>query len=137
MYENFLIKLDQKVNAYSKKNNRHSSRFIGEDMYPQFATGGSWKTQHVNGNIYTKCGDIWLNTTSYRILNNSRFGIFSINKVLYIESITVSSPTIIRIADTLLDVSPENEYNLIVFPMDDYEVFEDDIYVEFILRELL
>lgn len=136
MYESFLLKLDQEVNGLKKKNYRNSPRFIGEDMYPQFNTCGSWRTQVFDNRVYFKSGDLWLSQDIFRIFTDSTTGIFSISKMFYIESITVSSSCRLRIADTTLDIDNKNDYHIIVYPYDDYEL-EKDVYIEFMMRELL
>jgi predicted S18 family serine protease len=135
MYENFLISLDKKVDNVRKYNNLHSSRFLGEDMYPQVANGGSWKSQSYDDRIYLHFGELWVSQDVFRIVSNTS-GIFSISTMMYIESIYSSQPCRLRISDTILELNNEIDYNLVVYPFDDFESL-DSVYVEFITREIL
>lgn len=140
MFEQYLEHLGNRVVELDKKTNRHSKRFIGEDMYPQFQTHRGWDSQTVNDRIYIRYGDFWASQETYKFISVSHSHILTLSSCIYIIGIHASvSAFRIKLGQSELDIC-ENDGNInyILYPGEGYEVYSDKpLTIEIIYRELL
>jgi len=137
MYERYLETLGNKLERVDKKHSLHASRFVGQDMYPQIDTAHGWKMQTVNGRDYIRSGELWVSRELFKIVvSDAKRFMICVGSMCLVESIIASEPCRLQISDTILDIEPGNDYNIIAYPLDVFTLVGDAV-IEINYRELL
>lgn len=143
MLETIISDLYHNVKKIEKNNNRNSTRFIGQDMYPQICTGGSWISQQVDNELFYRSGDIWLSAQRYKIISSEWRKILTLSSCIFVESIFINIETFhLKLGDIELDIKDKKSYYMdiqrILYPGDGYEIISEDYFtIEINFRELL
>lgn len=141
--EQIISQLYTDVKKNQKTHSRHSSRFVGLDMYPQVCTGRSWQSQNVDNEIYYIEGDIWVSSHKYKVITSERKKILTLSKCILVESFLINIPTFkLKLGEFEIDIEDKNEYDKniqrILYPNEGYEIFtKEEFTIEINFRELL
>ncbi len=146
MYEQYLTNLGNTIERIDRKTNRHSTRFVGQDMYPQFQTGNGWQSQSVDGRIYILVGDLWCSQETYKFISTAKSHVLTLSSMICIVGVSLQVPTFnnttLILGQAILDLSNNVGYdidiNQILYPGEGYSVLADsDLTIEITYRELL
>lgn len=140
MFEQYLEHLGNRVTELDKKHNRHSPRFVGYDMYPQFQSNRGWSSQTVDDRIYISYGDFWVSQETYKFISCAPKHILTLSSCIYIIGIYAEVSTFsITLGQTKLDIDKNSaNINYILYPGEGYEIETDTPFtIEINYRELL
>lgn len=143
MIENIITDLFNNVKRIEKTNSKHSNRFIGQDMYPQIDTGGSWKSQIVGNDLFYHYGDIWLSAQKFKVISSEWQKVLTLSSCIFVESVYIDIDNFtFKLGDLTLDIKDKKDYYIdvqrILYPGDGYEVISDKYFtIELNYRELL
>ena len=143
MIENIISDLFSNVKRIEKNSNRQSSRFVGQDMYPQVGTGGNWHSQIVGGDLFYHVGDIWLSAQRFKVVSSEWQKILTLSSCILVESVYIDIDSFtLKLGDLTLDIKDKKGYYVdvqrILYPGDGYEVVSDKNFtIELNYRELL